>query len=347
MRSSAAAILVALAAGTLGCSSPESFVALVLESTSTPIMGVDQITVTVTQAAETKTLTYPAPNLTFVDAGASVGTLSNGFSGSQSGDVRFDVAAFHGSCTAATGAVIVTIRRGATVEAPVQLMPYTTCPGDAGAPDLPPDSGFPGCDPNTDSCSPGLTCEVSCQHQANVCVLTGTSPPGSRCGPDGGCAAGSECFDYSTLGCPVEICLRLCGDDTTCTPLAGSVGPGSFCRDPLSCTNAYHTCSFSCDPTAGAATAGSSGCPSGLACVIPASMDHVDCACPGSTRTGKEDAPCTGTSQCAPGFLCEQTCRAVCRCDAQNGACTAPNDCATAGRKCMPVSAQTIYGVCL
>jgi hypothetical protein len=346
MRSSRAALLVALGAGALGCASPESFVALVLESTSTPIKGIDQITVQVTQGAETKTLSYPAPSLTFTDAAAGMGTLSIGFSGSQSGDVRFDVSAFHGSCTVGTGTVIVTIRRGATVQALVHLMPYTTCTGDAGAPDLPPDSGFPGCDPTTVSCAAGQTCQVDCVHEANECALAGTSSPGSSC-PDALCAVGSECFDYSGLGCAVKICLRLCGDDSTCTPLAGSVGPGSFCRDPLSCTNAYHTCSFSCDPTAAAATAGSTGCPTGLACVIPGSMDQVDCACPEKTRTGKEDAPCTATSQCAPGFLCEQACRAVCRCDEQNGACTAPNDCATSGRTCMPVNAQTIYGVCL
>jgi hypothetical protein len=76
-------------------------------------------------------------------------------------------------------------------------------------------------------------------------------------------------------------------------------------------------------------------------------MDQVDCACAESTRTGKENAPCSSTAQCAPGFLCEQTCRAVCLCNAQNSACTAANDCPTSGTSCKPVSGQTIYGVCL
>ena len=50
---------------------------------------------------------------------------------------------------------------------------------------------------------------------------------------------------------------------------------------------AYHTCTFNCDPRATAA-AGRGGCPAGLACVMPAAMDEVDCACPEATRTKLE-----------------------------------------------------------
>jgi hypothetical protein len=358
MRSSRAWLLAALVAGgALGCSSPESFVVLVLESTSTPIVNVDQVIVTVSQGSVAmNTLTYPAASLSFgADASASMGTLSVGFSGSQSGDVRFDVVALHGTCTSGMGAEIVTIRRGATVEAAVQLAPERSCPADAGAPDLAPGSTFPGCDPIAASCPSGQSCQIDCRHEANVCATAGTSPPTGSCAGNVGCTAGSECFDYSSLGCPVQICLRLCGSDNDCAPLAnnGASGPGSFCRDSVSCAvgdasvpTAYDICSFSCDPTLNAFHSGTTGCPAGLACVIPASMDHVDCACPEATRTGAENTPCTSTAQCSLGLICEQTCRAVCRCDASNGVCTAPNDCPTSGTTCTFVPNQTRYGVC-
>ncbi|HLK91194.1 MAG TPA: hypothetical protein VKZ18_14950 [Polyangia bacterium] len=357
MRSSRALLLAALVAGALGagCSSPESFVVLALESTSTPITSVEQITVVVTQGAQTKTLTYPASSLTFLsDANPAtiMGTLSIGFSGSQSGDVHFDVTVYDArGCATGNAQVLVTIRRGASVEALVQLAPEESCTGDAGAPDLQPGSTFPGCDPTGSAvCPSGQSCQVDCVHRANVCATAGQSAPGGSCANNAGCAAGSQCFDYTSLGCPTQVCLRLCGSNTDCAALSTGIGPGSFCRDPVACgsvTTAYKTCAFSCDPTATAAASGVTGCPTGLSCVIPASMDQVDCACAESTRTGKEGATCSSTAQCAPGFLCEQTCRAVCRCDAQNGACTATSACPTTGTSCRPVSGQTIYGVCL
>jgi hypothetical protein len=248
----------------------------------------------------------------------------------------------------------VTIRKGSVNEAIVPLAPEMKCSGaDGGAPDLAPGTTFPGCDLTmaATACPATETCAINCQNRSNVCAAAGTVPAGGACGVDAGCAAGSQCFGYSGLGCQgVAICLRYCATDNDCTGVTGGVGPGSFCRDPVVCdtvNTAYHTCSFSCDPTAAAASAGTTGCPGGLACVMPASMDHVDCTCPEATRTGKENTACTSTAQCAPGFLCEQTCRAVCRCDAQNGACTAPNDCPSASTTCHVVSGETIYGVCL
>jgi hypothetical protein len=348
--------LAALVGGVVSCSSPQSFVVLVLESSAQPIVNVDHFTVVVTLGtAETQTLTYPAGNLSLVaDADVNQGTLSVSFSGNQAGDAAFGITAFDArGCEIGTANALVTIRKGALNEAIVPLAPETKCTGDAGAPDLGPGSTFPGCDLTAaaTACPAPQTCAINCQSRANVCAAAGTVPAGGACRVDAGCAAGSQCFGYGNIGCAaVQLCLRYCNTDSDCASLAGSAGPGSFCRDPVNCggvTTAYHTCSFSCDPTAAAATAGATGCPAGLACVIPSSMDHVDCTCPEATRTGKENAACTATSQCAPGFLCEQTCRAICRCDAQNGACTAANDCPTASTTCTPVSGQTIYGVCL
>jgi hypothetical protein len=350
-------LLTALFLGAVGCSSPQSFVVLVLESSAQPIANVDHFTIVVTLgSAETQTLTYPAGGLTLVaDGDVNQGTLSVSFSGNQTGDAGFAITASDGrGCEIGTGKALVTIRKGSVNEAIVPLAPEMKCTGaDGGAPDLAPGTTFPGCDlmMAATACPASQTCAIDCTDRANVCAGAGTVPPGGACGVDAGCAAGSQCFGYGELGCQgVQLCLRYCNSDSDCAPSAGGIGPGSFCRDPVACggvNTAYHTCSFSCDPTAQAATTGTTGCPSGLACVMPASMDHVDCACPEATRTGKENTTCTSTAQCLPGFLCEQTCRAVCHCNAQNGACTAANDCPTAGTTCRAVSGETIFGVCL
>jgi hypothetical protein len=350
--------VLALATAGLGCSSPQSYIVLLLESSSTPIANITQITVVVSQGTtEMETLTYPAGNLAVVNSDASanadvnMGTLSVSFSGNRTGDISFTVTALDArGCAIGSGAALISIVKGATNEGIVFLAPENKCAGDAGAPDVASGSSFPGCDPSGLSCSATESCQIDCQGRSNICVAAGTSMAGGACTSTTGCAAGSQCFDYSSLGCGTQLCLQFCATDADCAALGGGVGPGSFCRDPVACggvTTAYRTCTFSCDPTAAAASAARTGCPAGLACMIPSSMDHVDCACPESTRIGRENTPCTTTAQCAPGFLCEQTCRAVCRCDASNGVCTAPNDCPTSGTTCNVVPNQTRYGVCL
>jgi hypothetical protein len=91
-----------------------------------------------------------------------------------------------------------------------------------------------------------------------------------------------------------------------------------------------------------------------MACVMPGSMDEVDCACATTRGTKTEGMACTSAADCAPGFICNRmsgnmNCRAICRCDANaSGACTATaNDCPTAGTSCHAVTNNTIYGICL
>jgi hypothetical protein len=341
-----------LASAGLGCSSPQSYIVLLLASSTTPIPNIAQITVVVSQGTtEMQTLTYPAGNLVVInnsDAGVGEGTLSVSFSGNQTGDIRFMVTALDiRGCAIGSGAALISIIKGATNEGIVFLTPQDSCAGDGGAPDLPSGTPFPGCDPTGLSCPATQSCQVDCQTRSNVCATAGNNAAGSACSATMGCVAGAQCFDYSSLGCGTQLCLRFCATDSDCAAFGdGGVGPGSFCRDPIACGGAFRTCTFSCDPTAAAATAARTGCPAGLACGMPSSMDHVDCSCPEATRIGKENTPCTSTAQCAPGFLCEQTCRAVCRCDAQGGVCTAPNDCPTSGTTCTLVPNQTRYGVC-
>ena len=351
--------LLVLAAGAApACSTPQqSFIVLVLESVNaTPIVGVAQIDVVVSKGtAEVEKLSYAAGSLSIVsDADVNTGTLSVSFSGTQTGDITFQVNALDArGCLIGNGTAIITIRRGAIGEGIVPLTPQSGCAGDAGPPDAGAGVTFAGCDPAaaTTTCTAGATCVLQCQSTSNACTTAGGGGPGAACASNSDCAPGSQCFAYSSLGCSTSICLRFCDSDPGCGGASdGGTGPGSFCRDPVTCGNiatAYHTCSFSCDPTAAAAAANRTGCPAGLACLMPGS-DEVDCSCPEPTRTGREGTACANATTCAPGLICSgQTCRAVCRCDAQSGVCTAPNGCPTAGTQCTVIPHETLYGICL
>ena len=98
---------------------------LLLESSSTPIANIAQITVVVSQGtAEMETLTYQAGDLAVgnnSDANLDVdmGTLSVSFSGNRAGDINFLVTALdaHG-CAIGSGAALISIIKGATNEGP-------------------------------------------------------------------------------------------------------------------------------------------------------------------------------------------------------------------------------------
>jgi hypothetical protein len=355
-----------LALSAAGCSSPQSFIVLVVESVNpTPIAHVAQLSVVVSKGTtEMKTLTFAANDLTILpagsDAGTGQGTLSVGFSGGESGDVTFVVRALDAQgCDLGDGTTIVTLKIGASNEGIVELSPATACPTDGATPDTGTDGGsaFGGCDLVHPQCAvASQTCQVDCTAKVNSCLPGGTVAAGGVCQSPADCMPGTQCFDYSNLGCTRKICLPFCDGNGDCAAFAaGGAGPGSFCRDPVSCPNATtaaHTCTFSCDPTA-AGTTGGGGCPSGLACLITGTLDQVDCACPEKTRTASEGQACASAANCAPGQQCNsqsgvQTCRPICRCDAANGSCTATtDDCPTAGTHCTPVSTETIYGICL
>ncbi|HZL16833.1 MAG TPA: hypothetical protein VFG23_03700 [Polyangia bacterium] len=359
-------LALCLALSAVGCSSPQSFIVLVVESSPpTPIAHVATLSVVVSKGTtEMKTLTFPANDLTVLsvasDAGVGPGTLSVGFSGGESGDITFAVKALDAQgCDLGDGTTIVTLKISASNEGIVELSPATGCPTDGAAPGtggMDGGSAFGGCDLVHPQCAvAGQTCQVNCAAKVNSCLTGGAVAAGGVCQSPADCMTGTQCFDYSNLGCAIKICLPFCDGNNDCAAFAsGGTGPGSACRDPVICPNsttAAHTCTFSCDPTAAAATSG--GCPSGLACLITGSLDQVDCACPEKTRTAVEGQTCAGAANCAPGQQCNsqggvQTCRPICRCDAANGVCTAAaNDCPTAGTRCAPVSTETIYGICL
>jgi hypothetical protein len=376
-RVSAAALTGALLLAA-GCSEPESFIVLSLRTaTPTPIINVANIEVIVSKGTtRMRTLTYAAHGMEINQTDSR--TLSVGLSGSETGTVSFAVNALNSlGCAVGTGpgsveTGSVEIKKGNVAYLTVSLTASTACSNvDAGVPEVPEGGTLPGCDPvNPQSTATGVitcmatqTCQVDCLPPMNAaprneCIAGGTGGPGSVCNTNADCMPGTQCFNYTNTGCAVKVCLRFCNGSADCAAFGASGGgPGSTCEGPVRCSatflTAYHTCTFNCDPRA-AAAATRGGCPTGLACVMPAAMDKVDCACPEATRTKLEGEGCAAAADCAPGLICNQmtgakTCRPICRCNANAaGVCTAtPNDCPTAGTTCRAVTNNTIYGVCL
>jgi hypothetical protein len=381
----AVSLSLSLAFSMGACSSrPVSFVVLDLEhdpmeTSVTAIADITTVEVVVSGgtsqdgAAPMRTLDYDARVL---DGGSltiqnppALGTLSVSFSGGERGSVTFDVSLIDGqSCVVGHGTASTVLRPGGIVELVVFITTMHTCGAQDGGT---PDGGeggvtFPGCDtvdPTAGSpmCStnPVQTCVVNCAMQKTVCAMGGAGPPGSICKANADCQPGTQCFDYTGLGpsCTgVKVCLRFCASAATCAAVGdGGAGPGSVCEGRVPCggvDTSYHTCTFNCDPSASAATA-RGGCPTGLACVLFGSGDQVDCTCPAATQTRQEGQTCTTGADCAPGLLCNamtgtMVCRSICRCDASGGACSvSSNSCPTAGTHCVPVTNNTLFGICL
>jgi hypothetical protein len=352
--------VVALAGALLAAacsSSSRSFIVLTLQTSgTTQIADVDEVVVKVSKGTtEMKTLTYPASALT-LDA-VKANTLSVNFSDDESGTIHFDVDASSGGCVVGHGEGDKEIAPKDIAYLTVTMTPVAGCNADGGADGGPEGGVFPGCDPvSPTTCGANQTCQVNCATGHNECTAgNDNGVPGTVCTGNPDCQAGTQCFDYAGLGCNVKVCLRFCNNGGDCSAFgAGGAGPGSLCEGPVQCggePTAYHTCTFNCDPRA-VATATRGGCPVNLACVALAGMDQVDCTCPGSTRTKDVGESCSaGGADCKPGLVCNHmgstnSCRAICRCDAANDSCTAPNDC-TGGTQCRPVTNSTIYGVCL
>jgi hypothetical protein len=340
----AVSLSLSLAFSMGACSSrPVSFVVLDLEhdpmeTSVTAIANITTVEVVVSGgtsqdgAAPMRTLDYDARVL---DGGSltiqnppALGTLSVSFSGGE-----------RGSCSRQDGGTPDGGEGGVTFP---------------GCDTVDPTAGSPMCSTN-----PVQTCVVNCAMQKTVCAMGGAGPPGSICKANADCQPGSQCFDYTGLGpscAGVKLCLRFCASAATCAAVGdGGAGPGSVCEGRVPCggvDTSYHTCTFNCDPSASAATA-RGGCPTGLACVLFGSGDQVDCTCPAATQTRQEGQTCTTGADCAPGLLCNamtgtMVCRSICRCDASGGACSvSSNSCPTAGTHCVPVTNNTLFGICL
>jgi hypothetical protein len=344
-----------LATAVSACSSSSrSFIVLTLKASGTTIPNVRSVVVKVSKGStEMKTLTYPA-DITIDGTGAN--TLSVNFSDDESGRIDFEVEAQDaGHCAIGRGTAHQDIVPKGVTSADVTLTPVTGCNPDGGADGAFDGGTFPGCDLVSPACGDGKTCQVNCAMSRNECTPGGSGAPGSVCASNADCQPGTQCFDYAGLGCAVKVCLRFCNGGSDCAAFgAGGGGPGSVCEGPVVCPGfetPYHTCTFNCDPRL-AATATRGGCPTSLACVALAGMDQVDCTCPGTTRVKDIGESCVpGGADCKTGLVCNRmgstnTCRAICRCDAANGGCTAANDC-PGSSTCQPVTNSTLFGVCL
>lgn len=380
MRSSRWLLLAVLATLTLACSQPKSFIVLDLHSAdTTEIHGVTMVVVKVTQPPSlNKRLTYPPKDgQPLVINQVNTNDLSIDFTGGRSGLVNLDVSVLDASgCTrGARDNVPVSISPGEIKFAAIYLVAETDCSTIDGGVDAQETDGevFPGCDPVTPVCPMQTeTCQVNCTISRGECTAGGTGGPGTPCATNKDCAPGSQCFDYSGTGCGVKVCLRFCNDDDHCGPRAVDAGAGdgggsqagasssagtrSVCQGVVPCgkvITGYHTCTFGCDPRQKAVASATTGCPTGLACLVIGGMDQVDCACAEATRKGTDGASCTGGVDCAPGYLCNdmasaKKCRAVCRCDADPATmtCKFPNEC-DGNKTCSALTNETTFGVCL
>lgn len=361
----ALAALVALASLTLAaCSNNRSFVVVQLRSSAADeaFAGVEKVIVTVSQGQElTNTLTYDTDGIT-IDF-TTPNALSLNFSSEQSGTVTIDLTAIDGKdCTVARTTIVAPIRRGGTSQVTANLFAHNSCtPRDGGPP--PADGAvLPGCDPTGTACGASQTCQVKCSVSppVNECTPAGKGKHGATCATNADCEPGAQCFKYASATCSASVCLRYCGGQATCEAGEGGapdggIGTRSLCVGPVQCGSlltAYHTCSFACDPRESAVNAKTTLCPAGLTCLMVGDMDQVDCACPEPSRTGTDGADCAGGAFCAPGYICNmmggvRKCRAVCRCDASGGLCTAPNDCRATGKTCQVLANDVKFGVCL
>ncbi|HTA20771.1 MAG TPA: hypothetical protein VK989_15870, partial [Polyangia bacterium] len=205
----------------VACSSPKSIILLSLQSaTPTPITGVTKVIVAVSQSQGPKvaTLIYPpkgADSLTIDQVSTTDLTVS--FSGGQSGtiDLAVTVEDVNG-CTIGFGQTATVLRKGGIVTATALIAAAADCStADGGTTDAAP-TKFPGCDPTAATCPSNQTCQVDCKTHMGECTMGGTGTPGALCDTNADCVAGSQCFDYTSTGCGVKVCLRFCDDDNGC-----------------------------------------------------------------------------------------------------------------------------------
>src|SRR5580765_5248932 len=133
-----------------GCSNPDSFVVLSLQSrTSAPITDIAEIEVDVSNGTHpTRTLFYKTHEMMMIDQ-VTERTLSVGFSGNETGTATFVVTALNNvGCSLGSDTARVEIVKGGVAHGSVSLAALLDCSRvDGGAPDGPVGMPLPGCDP--------------------------------------------------------------------------------------------------------------------------------------------------------------------------------------------------------
>jgi hypothetical protein len=209
----------------------------------------------------------------------------------------------------------------------------------------------------SDGPAPGQACNPTCQTgcacgRCNVvgstptCVAAGTVPLGDVCALGGAdnCAPGFICLQEE-CGNALGRCYQFCTKDAQCMEAICQIAVD----DPDGGGDTgFRTCDVPtrvCDPI------NNTGCPNPALNCYFTSLNKTLCDCPSKT-VGKNDAPCTIYSDCAPGYVCvtllnvETTPHCHFACEVANPACPAGSaDGGTAG--CMPVTPGAMYGYCL
>jgi hypothetical protein len=236
-----AALPCLAAVATPACSSgPQSFIVLTLQvhkdESASEITGVVDVVVDVQKGVpptSQRRLTYDARVLTggtlTLQKDSTDRTLSVSFSGDESGTITFGVTAVNAQgCIVGRGVGSGDIRKGGSVGVTVPMTAAFDCNPDGGTPD---GSGlFPGCDPvhpgtpdgGATMCAPSQTCQVNCTTMRNECTMGGTGAPGTICQSNLDCEPGTQCFDYSSTGCGVKVCLRFCDTKSDCNAFGAS-----------------------------------------------------------------------------------------------------------------------------
>lgn len=195
------------------------------------------------------------------------------------------------------------------------------------------------------SCPAGDKCTLG-DSGTGECVATGTVAVGQQCTFSStnvdDCVAGGFCVAHSAT---VDLCRSFCASDVNCdqTPVAsgGTAEPTNVAHCYISVGQAK-VCTDPCNPVT---AAGTTGCATGLACVVAVTVgleEYTDCEAAG---TGGEGATCTGNADCSAGYTClnngtTSNCRQTCR---NNVAA----DCAIGTDLCFALNASdTMFGVC-
>jgi len=341
-------LLFALAAlpSLSGCQDDSFAVVSVLTSSGT-LDGVAQFRVHVGNQAQTVELYYPKqPSESLhLDTSHPV-TFSVEFSASRNGEATFEVEPLDRSQTGlGYGKSSVAISKGKVAN--VQIVVY------AGA--VRPERGLDGgvasdagesqleCDPYVPAatCGATKTCGLLCsdgQPAVGMCYTAGAGKAGDACASNNDCAAGSQCFTFSAVGCSVRTCLRFCDhNDAACGE------PNAFCNVPIHCGTTspdFAVCSRPCDPTG----SGTVGCATGLSCFVY-DGETTDCACAGLGDVG---ASCTQNSGCRTGLSCVVQTGSATSSGACRPVCSLASPSCPSGTTCHAFNSSTrsLYGYC-
>ncbi len=138
-------------------------------------------------------------------------------------------------------------------------------------------------------CDAGLACSLDANGD-RACVEAGSAAEGQPCSDTNLCAAGTICVGYSQSSL---ACSKFCETNSECAP------PGGRCVITLDGADGVLLCSDNCN------LVGGTGCgAAGTSCQLGVTMTDEPFTFCGLPGAGVEQALCTDSGDCAPGFAC-------------------------------------------